>query len=602
MKNALNYIALAIVVVMGLSSCEKFLHRPSEDSYTTAQFYQNDAQVEQGVNFLYNAPWHDISRFNLYGTESMCGNVLMSDAKLKPFMYLAVNGTEEDVVHMDYSLWSVNAQCNTVIHNILASTGNISTATRNRCIGEALAWKAMTYFFLVRTFGDVPIIHDNTQVIKDASYNEQSKVLKADVYEYVIMTLEKAMELLPKNAYIGKVNRIDYYAAEALLAKVYLTKAGVNGSITSEEAIADLTKAKQYAKDVIENSGRTLTPKYSDIFRMTAAQFQQTGEALFTWHWQAAQTNAWATQNYNQCDVGLTGFCENGDIWGDWNGPSVDLQNAFGVSALDNPLDRLANPTDDRRAATMMMFGDSYDYFWTDVPGGFNLFRFFYDDDYCPGGLTSNGSLRDWPCNTGAFYCKHLFGDNADHKAAFGYPADYMFNQLPTHIFRLGDLYLIYAEAAYLTGDSATALEYVNKIRERAHAKPVSSVDYDTIWKERRLELALEGDRWYDFVRRSYYDANACIKELKEQRRSYWNGLQGAYKSFVVEDSKYVGPNANPWDVSEVVYNSMYDLTNVQPSVFYMPFPTEDVVMNPRVASDAEPIHVDVRNAFSYDF
>ena len=603
MKNALKYIALATVVALGLTSCEKFLNRPTEDNYTTAQFYQNDAQLEQAVNFLYNAPWHDISRFYLFDSEAMAGNVYISDSSQKPYMFLSVNGTEEDIVNMDYSLWSVNAQCNTVIHNIEASTGTYSEATRNRCIGEALAWKAMTYFFLVRTFGDVPIIHDNTQVIKDATYNEQNKVFKADVYEYVVMTLEKAMELLPKNAYIGKENRIDYYAAEALLAKVYLAKAGVGGSITSEEALADLKKAKEYAQDVIENSGRTLTPKYSDIFRMKASQYQQTGEALFTWHWQAANTQAWATQNYMQCDVGLTGFSELGDLWGDWKGPSIDLQNAFGVSAQDNPLDRLANPTDDRRAATMMMFGDHYDYFWTDVEGNFDMFRFFFDKSYCPGGLTENASVKQWPCNTGAVYCKHLFGDNADHEAAFGYPAYYMYNQLPTHIYRLGDLYLVYAEAAYLTGDSATALAYVNKIRERAHAKPVTSVDYETIWKERRLELALEGDRWYDFVRRSYYDADACVAELKAQRRSYWNGLGDAYKAFVVNDQdEYVGPNAHAWDMSGVTYNNMYDLNNVQSSVFYMPFPTEDVVMNPRMASDGEVVHVDVRNTFSYDF
>ena len=52
-------------------------------------------------------------------------------------------------------------------------------------------------------------------------------------------------------------------------------------------------------------------------YAMTAAQFQRTGEELFTWHWQAANTNDWTTQNYIQCDVGCTGFSENADLWGD---------------------------------------------------------------------------------------------------------------------------------------------------------------------------------------------------------------------------------------------------------------------------------------------
>ena len=601
MKNAIKYIALATVIVFGAASCEKFLDRPSEDSYTTAQFYQNDAQMEQGINYLYNSPWQDITRFYSYSSECLAGNVYLADAAQRPYTFLAVTGEDAVLKDMSYALWAVNAQCNTVIHNIQAAKGNASTDVKNRCIGEALAWKAMAYFFLVRTFGDVPIIHDNTEVIKEATYNEQKKVQKADVYEYVIMTLEKAMELLPKNAYIGKLNRIDYYAAEALLAKVYLTKAGVSGNLNPE----DLAKARDYAKDVILNSGRTLTPKYSDIFRMTASQFQQTGEQLFTWHWQAANKSAWTTQNYMQSDVGLVGFDENGDLWGDWKGPSIDLQEAFGVKnpALQDPTTRVE--TDDRRKATFMLFGDQYDYFWTDVDGGFNLYRFFYDDSYYPGGLTTNGSSHAWGSPTGASYCKHLYGDNADHEAAFGYPAGNMYNQLPTHILRLGDIYLVYAEACLLTGDAATALEYVNKIRERAHAAPVASVDFETIWKERRLELALEGDRWYDYVRRSYYDAESCIKDLESQRRSVYSpSLDDPYKRFVTnEQGEYVGPgNGRPWDTSGISYDNQYDVSNVSASVFTMPFPTEDVVMNPNVASTAEAIHVDVRNTFSYDF
>lgn len=592
MKNALKYIIVAIVIAFGASSCEKFLDRPSEDSFTTGDFYKNDAQVEQGINYLYNSPWYDIIRFYIYGSETMCGNVYQGQ---NAYTTLTVNGTDQDLKNMSYSLWAVNAQCNTVIKNILEADGNASQATKNRCIGEALAWKAMAYFLLVRTFGDVPIIHDNTEVIKEATYNEVSKVQKADVYEYIVLTLEKALELLPKNAYIGKLNRIDYYAAEALLSKVYLTKAGVNGSLDQN----DLAAAKRYAEDVIKNSGRSLTPKYSDIFRMTPDKFQQTGECLFTWHWQCKEEN-WTSQNSIQCDVGNVGFDENGNLWGDWKGPTVDLQSAFGVSAIENPEER--KDVDDRRQATMMMFGDFYDYFWTDK-GGFDFYRFFYDPSYCPGGFDTNASNKSFGCPTGANYAKHIYGDVADHVAAFGYPSFGMYNQLPTHILRLGDIYLVYAEAALLTGDSATALEYVNKIRERANAKPLTSVTYDDIWKERRLELALEGDRWYDYVRRSYYDANACIADLLAQKRSGYNGLDGLYKQFVTDaQENYVGPGARAWDTSGVTYNADQELTDVKPSMFYMPFPTEDVVMNPNVGSTSEPIHVDVRETYSYDF
>lgn len=586
MKHNLLKVLGLTAAVLAFSSCEDFLHRPSEDSFTVGDYYQNDSQLEQGVNYLYSAPWYDIIRFFIYDSETMCGNVYMGQSA---YSTLTANGTDGDLKSMSYSLWSVNAHCNTVINNILNSDGNVSQAKKEQCIGEALTWKAMAYFFLVRTFGDVPIIHDNTEVIKDASYNEVHKVRKQDVYEYVIMTLEKALEFLPKNAYIGAYNRIDYYAAEGLLAKVYLAKAGVEGTLNSE----DLQKAATYAKDVIENSGRTLTPKYSDVFRLSPKVYNATGEALISWLW-TSTSGIWTAQNSIQSDVGLVGFDEFGDLWGDWKGPSVALQDLFGVSAAENPQTRLNN--DDRRPATMMMFGDQYDYFWQDH-GGFDFYRFFFDKSYC------TGTSGAWQCASGANYAKHLYGNDNDHFTALGVHASNMCNQLPTHILRLSDVYLVYAEASLLSGDAATALTYVNKVRERANAALLEEVTIQDIWKERRLELALEGDNWYDFVRRSYYDVDACINEIKSQRRSYYEGLADAYKNFVMDDNdNYVGPGAHTWDGSGITYNPVEELTDVKASMFTLPFPTEDVVLNPNVGSDAEAVSVDVRAEYTYDF
>ena len=175
--------------------------------------------------------------------------------------------------------------------------------------------------------------------------------------------------------------------------------------------------------------------------------------------------------------------------------------------------------------------------------------------------------------------------------------------QLPTHILRLSDIYLVYAEASVLTGNTAEALTYVNKVRARANAAELTSVTVQDIWKERRLELALEGDNWYDYVRRSYYDVQSCIDELKAQRRSHWDGINKVYKDYVVDDEgKYVGPGAHKWDKSTIVYNNEDDLVDVKASMFVVPFPTEDVVSNPNVGSTAEAVHVDVRETYSYDF
>ena len=588
----LNDIIKGVVVgvlALGFCSCEEFLNRPGEDNYNTANFYQNDAQCIQGVNYLYNSPWYDFQRAFIKIGEVMSGNMYWGSS---PYLTFTTNSTDVDLKNMSYSLWAVNGHANTVIMNIRNSEGP-SQAVKNQCIGEALTLKALAYFFMVRTFGEVPIIHDNNEVLTSGKYNEVTKVTKENVYEYIIVTLEKAMELLPKKT-SGWDGRIDYYAAEGLLAKVYLTKAGVTGTLNND----DLTKAAQYAKDVIDNSGRTLTPKFSDIFRLAPATHNQTGEPMISWLW-AASRDPWTQQNTLQSDLMGEGFSETGDLWGGWGGPSYDLMLAYGADPLIDPRERARTETDTRRKSTIMMAGDQYEYFWRDK-GGFDLLRYIYDDEYGKGGP----DVFQGPC--GGQNCKHLYGNIADHEAETGLTPGNMCYQLPTHILRLGDVYLVGAEASLLTGNKAAALEYVNNVRERAGAELLSSVTIQDIWKERRLELAGEGDYWYDFVRRSYYAMDDAIKELLAQKRnqmySYDAVCADYFEGAVVGAGDKMDYSACEWnpDPSVTFYNTDTPAPNVTASVFTLPFPQEDVVYNPNLLEPA--VEVDVRATYVYNF
>ena len=129
---------------------------------------------------------------------------------------------------MSASLWAVNTHATTVYNNIKNATG-ASEAVKNATMGECLAWKAMAYFYLVRTFGAVPIIHNPTDVINSQQSASVHKAKISNVYDYIIMVLEKAIELLPEKDPTNN-GRIDKYCAKALLAKVYLTKAGFSES------------------------------------------------------------------------------------------------------------------------------------------------------------------------------------------------------------------------------------------------------------------------------------------------------------------------------------------------------------------------------------
>lgn len=567
------------MLAMGLTSCEEFLNRPTEDNYNVDNFYKNDEQCLQGVNYLYNSPWNDFTRPMIWVGEILSGNVYQGENKYLDF---SVNSTDKDLKALSYSLWAVNGHANTVIFNIMNAEGP-SQQVKDQCVGEALTWKALAYFFMVRTFGEVPIIHDNNKVLTSGEYNNVHKATRTNVYEYIIMTLEKAMELLPKTG-VNSKGRVDYYAAEALLSKVYLTKAGLSGSLDAD----DLAQAAKYSKDVIDNSGRDLMEEYSDVFRL-ANNINK--ECLISFLWSAGR-DPWTQQNRFQPELAMTGFSDfEENCWGGWTGVSVDLQDAFGVSAIDNPEVRAAEK-DKRRHATMMMAGDKYSYFWTDK-GGFDYLRFIYDsEDYGKGG--PSGSYQS---PTGANFVKHLTGRQADHIAGTGVSAYNMATALATHILRFSDVLLIYAEAMMGTAGStsdASAIEAFNRVRRRAGVDEVTgTLTWEQIWDERRLEFALEGDRWYDFVRLSYYDLDSAISRLKSQRRGYWSGLGAIYEPYYTSGYK-------EWTVSDDVSYTEGDALTLNAKSFYLPFPTEDLVYNPLLAEDA--VEVDVRATYSYDF
>lgn len=540
-------------LTFGLFSCDDFLDRPTIDSYTIDVFYQTDEQCFQAVNPIYNSPWYDFQRGFFKVGEVLSGNYYMGNS---PYLTFTINSTDQDLVNMSASLWSVNAYCNGILENIDAKSGpGVSQQTKNTVKGEALVWKAMAYFYLVRTFGAVPIVHNNSAEIAAGNYNSVYRAPIEDVYQYIIMTLEKAIEWLPQT---NRPGRIDRYSAYGLLSKVYLTKSGYGQSGSRNQA--DLDQSAAYALRVIDESGRILMPLYSDIFRL---KNNFSSESLLAWHWVSSEI--WTSQNTLQSDLGITGFSEFGDTWGDWGSPSVDLQQDFG----ENALSLTRNNVDVRRKATMMMYGDVYDYFWTDR-GGFDY------ADHC------ENTIGEFRAPTGSNNVKHLVGNNSDHVAGIGAPMRNMSTSLSTHLLRLADVYLIYAEAVIGnngTTSDAKVLEVYNAVRKRAgFSGNATSVTWRDIWKERRLELACEGDRWYDYVRWHYYEPAAAIAELRGQKRSFYSGLDDFYKTGVLN------PNVTHYDTNPVI-------PNISNAHFELPFPDTDLTMNPNLLK--EPVKFD---------
>ena len=553
MNNILNFrriLALAAIIMIA-GACEEFLDRPTEDTYTVDSFYKTDEQCFQAANVLYNAPWYDFQRGWVKIGDVMAGNIYYStDDVYQAFILTSSNSQLADASN---SLWLVNGHCNAVIENIATKAGpNVSQKTKNTVTGEAMVWKAMAYFYLVRCWGAVPIIHSNSDIIGAGTATQLRRNRIEDVYEYIVRTLDKAITLLPEQNQPGRINK---YSAYALLSKVYLTRSGWGQ--TGNRKQEDLDKAKEYAAMVINESGATLEPVYGNLFRISTGN--RNPENLLSWHWVAS--DQWCSQNTEQSDLSLNNFTGLADSWGTWVGPTIDLQRLFGDTAKS----KIRDDADVRRKATMMMYSDYYPYFWRDK-GGFTA---TWDD-------ANNVAGATFGVGTGANCVKHIVGNTEDHKAEYGSASLRMATSLSTHLIRLADIYLIYAEA--VLGNQAStsdpeALRLFNLVRHRgiANAPDETSLTFEKIFKERRLEMACEGDNWYDFVRLHYYNPSLAKQWINKQERGTYNNLKAYYRDEVSQSS--------------VTLNS-FKANLTDDTKFFLPFPDVDISMNKHLLED----------------
>ncbi len=550
--NNIKFLLVTILIMGGTMSCEDFLHRPAEDTYTIDSFYQNDEQVYQSVNSIYNSPWFDFQRGFIQIGDVLAGNYVISveDA----YTNFNLNSSDAELANVSASLWSVNAYCNGVIQNVDAKSGpSVTQEAKNTVKGEAMVWKAMAYFYLVRCFGAVPIIHDNASIIASNTSAQLKRNKIEDVYKYITIILTEAIELLPtKNA----SGRLDKYSAYGLLSKVYLTRSGYGMSGTRNED--DLANAAKYAKMVIDESGKVLNPEYGDLFQLIGNYDE---EGLITWQWTVG--TQWTSQNAMQSDLTMSNFSDAVNSWGNWRYCTIDLQSEFGESAAS--LTR--NYHDKRRKATMMMMGDHYDHWWVEF-GGFD-----YNWDNSTEGKYE-GKLA-FVSSTGSGCAKHIVGRNADSQAQGYGNLNTMHTPMNTHLLRLADVYLIYAEAVLGNSSSTTdasALRALNSVRRRALGssyEDVTSFNFADIDRERRLELAMEGDRWYDLVRLHYYKPEEAKAIIEDQERGGWNGLDAFYTN---NDASGLEINTHKVSVTD--------------ADFTLPFPEVDLSLNPGLMDD----------------
>lgn len=257
------------------------------------------------------------------------------------------------------------------------------------------------------------------------------------VYEYIISDLEFAASALPRKS---EYPDEDLGRATEGAAQSLLSKVYLQRGNWSE--------ALNYANQVIDSGEYGLEPNYEEIWRESTEngiesifEIQARGEAP-----------AHGVQQYSQTQ-GARG--PSGWGWG-FNTPTQDL-----VDAYDSEGDEI------RKNATIIFAGETL---WD--------------------GRVVSENVENPRYNEKAYSSANAGSPDTDKNI---------------RMLRFAEVLLIKAEAANETGDQNTALNALNEVRDRVDLDPVTTSDQSelrqAIWKERRLELAFEHDRWFDLLR-----------------------------------------------------------------------------------------------------
>ncbi len=328
---------------------------------------------------------------------------------------------------------------------------------------EALYLRAYYYFELARAFGDVVFYTENLDPDAKPGNTDRSLIYEQCVTDLLaaIPTLPLKDDQLPENRF-----RVSKGAAQALLGKVYLYQGNnEQAAIVLDEIIA----SGQYA----------LASDYNSIFR---PEGEFGSESVFeinysTYH----HGNFWTEngrENEGNIDVQLTGPRETA---------VGEFEDGWGFDMIDSSLVVLW----DSQGDTVRKYGTGFgpEYFKAnltlDPTKDLNLNGF--PDDKEKEGWTGwyQKKRATYPEYNGIIEPDVSWGNNE-------------------RVIRYADVLLMAAEAHNKNGNDSKAIEYVNEVRARANIADLSSTGtqlLEDIKRERRMELGMEGHRFYDLVR-----------------------------------------------------------------------------------------------------
>lgn len=455
MKKIKYIITLSLVISVTLG-CKKFVdYSPKEDYQITADDYLKTSDDYQKMVIGVYSPLQWIWANNVIGDIASDNSVSGGENATDQIGFQQID---------DYKITANNANlteawksCYEGINRanyLHENKNNLNFVGKDALYGEVYFLRAFYYFELVKMFGDVPLFVDKRLSVSDSK--QFARTAKADVYKQIEIDLNNAIAVLPTtNAQKGRVTK---YAAQALLGKVYLYQNKFDAAASMLENLIGRFSLVSNFGQIFLQAGENGPESVFEIQYSNASPF-------YDWSNPGRGQGNLAAQ---VCGIrNLTGSSPYASGWST-NLPTANLASAFAAG-------------DTRKAVTIL-----------DI------------EAYKAANPSMNITYLVAPYkNTGLYNQKYLprKGETSG-QVELNYLNNY-------RTIRYADVLLMAAEAnnRATTPNDTKAQTYLNLVRQRAFGDNLHQVTLtgaalkQAIWDERRLELAMEGDRFFDLVR-----------------------------------------------------------------------------------------------------
>ena len=462
-------ISIAFIVVL-ISGCSKdFLDTEPMGLSFDETYYSTEEEVFKGLNAAYDFLVRDYAADNDqaygkgYASSYMMRNIASDDGnagggnaqditdwqEMDEFRVLPQNGSL--LSHWQRSYYGI-FRCNQLIEREYDEPTDLIL----QYVAEAKFLRAYFHWELVTFFGEVPIVD---YVITTADPYPPVNTVE-EVYSFIEQDLLDAIDVLPAKS---QQNFADYHraskgAAQAFLAKVFMFQ-------------EKYTEASSLFNDLITSNEYRLDTDYAHIFSVAGefgpeSIFEISYSRNFGSDWEANRSRAFEG-NVNSQLMGVRALSSNPYYHAGWGFNKTELSL---IAAFDAENDSIRK----------------------------------YNSAYGDELFSSIGASYSDPFKNTGWWCKKMAPDAESYSDGIGAAElDYDHNEI---VMRLADMYLLYAEAQYRLGNESITRQYIDSIRLRVDLPPINpSLSgqslFDALVKERRLELANEGHRYFDLIR-----------------------------------------------------------------------------------------------------